>query len=292
MNRIRSTGGNVQDTVKWLNMAVGRPDILSSDGRRLYMRSQAFDLEGTRLAMGPEIDGRAEGTRQGGETTHLFCPTGFLDSNWFHRTYWLYAQTWSSGWNGYYVAGKFAPAGKIMSVGDKHVFVFGREPQYFKWTAPMEYRLFAASKIWEPAAAAARSPNQAGKNRRRTATNATSVDNAANYAWSAKVPILVRAMLLAGDKLFLAGPRDLLDEKSLGRSFVIDQTDTILEQEAALAGESGAVMAVVSAGDGTILAEYNLDSPPVFDGLAAARGRLFFTTVAGRLVCYGPQTAK
>ncbi|MHC4628193.1 MAG: outer membrane protein assembly factor BamB family protein, partial [Planctomycetota bacterium] len=40
------TGGDVQELVKWLNMPVGRPDILSSDGKRIYMRSQAFDLHG------------------------------------------------------------------------------------------------------------------------------------------------------------------------------------------------------------------------------------------------------
>ncbi|MEA3226368.1 MAG: PQQ-binding-like beta-propeller repeat protein, partial [Planctomycetota bacterium] len=43
------TGGDVQELVKWLNMPVGRPDILSCDNRRIYMRSQAFDLQGKRL---------------------------------------------------------------------------------------------------------------------------------------------------------------------------------------------------------------------------------------------------
>ena len=69
--------------------------------------------------------GAAEGKNQGGENTHLFCPTGFLDDTWFHRTYWLYARTWGSGWCGYYVAGQHAPAGKIICADDEQVYVFG-----------------------------------------------------------------------------------------------------------------------------------------------------------------------
>jgi len=121
------TGNDIQELVKWLNMPVGRPDILSSDRQRIYMRSQAFDLHGKRLRMGPRINSPQEGSLQGGPETHLFCPTGYLDDTWFHRTYWLYGSTWGSGWNGYFVADKHAPAGKIMSVGDELVYVFGRE---------------------------------------------------------------------------------------------------------------------------------------------------------------------
>jgi len=140
------TGENIQELVKWLNMPVGRPDILSCDGQRIYMRSQAFDLEGRRLETGPEIEDEREGTRQQGEGKHLFCPTGFLDDTWFHRTYWLYGKTWGSGWKGYYVAGKHAPAGKIMSVGDDRVYVFGRKPQFYRWTGFLQ-RLKNGSRL-------------------------------------------------------------------------------------------------------------------------------------------------
>jgi hypothetical protein len=42
----------------------------------------------------------------------------------------------------------------------------------------------------------------------------------------------------------------------------------------------------VSATDGEKKAEYRLKASPVFDSLAAADGRLFFTTVDGRVVCF------
>ena len=33
------------------------------------------------------------------------------------------------------------------------------------------------------------------------------------------------------------------------------------------------------------LAKYTLKAPPAFDSFAATRGRLYFTTVDGRVVC-------
>jgi len=277
------TGANVQELVKWLNMPVGRPDILSCDERRIYMRSQSFDLQGRRLEMGPEINGPQEGTRQLGEGTHLFCPTGFLDDTWFHRTYWLYGKTWGSGWNGYFIAGKHVPAGKIMSVSDDKVYVFGRRPQYYRWTTPLEYRLFAANKQWKsPPPGSAPKPQPAAKKRKSKDEGPVPVGNTENYHWSGEVPVLVRAMALAGETLFIAGPRDLLKEEGTARG----KENQILKQEAALLGKSGAVLWAVSAGSGEKLHEYNLDSPPVFDGMAAADGSLYLVTMDGRVSCW------
>jgi hypothetical protein len=45
----------------------------------------------------------------------------------------------------------------------------------------------------------------------------------------------------------------------------------------------------VSATDGRPLAAYELGAMPVFDGLAAAGGRLYLSTVDGQVLCLGPQ---
>jgi len=284
-DRNPKTGNNVQELVKWLNMPVGRPDIVSTDGTRLYMRSQAFDLEGKRLAMGPTLSSPLEGRAQGGEGTHLFCPTGFLDDTWFHRTYWLYGRTWGSGWCGYFVAGKHAPAGRIMCVGDDHVYAFGRQPQYYRWTTPMEYRLFAARKEWKPAPTARPADRRgAPKKKRRSRGQPGPVTNKANYAWSTSVPILVRAMALAGDTLLIAGPRDVLDERTLGKSLAASRK-LIEQQEAAFLGKQVATLWAVSAADGQKAGECPLPAPPVFDGMAAAAGRLYVATTDGRILC-------
>jgi outer membrane protein assembly factor BamB len=53
-----------------------------------------------------------------------------------------------------------------------------------------------------------------------------------------------------------------------------------------MANGSGLLWAV-AAQDGKKLAEYKLDSPPVFDGMIAANGRLYIATRDGRLLCMG-----
>jgi len=90
--------------------------------------------------------------------------------------------------------------------------------------------------------------------------------------WSMTVPIRVRAMATAGETLLVAGPPD-----------VVDPDDPWV----AMDGRRGGLLWAVSATHGKRLAGYRLDSPPVFDGMAAAHGRLYFSTVDGKVVCYG-----
>jgi outer membrane protein assembly factor BamB len=278
-------------------MPVARPDILSCEGKRIYMRSQSFDLEGKRLKMGPTAKGPDEGKIQGGEDTHLFCPTGFLDDTWFHRTYWLYAQTWSSGWCGYYVAGKHAPAGKIICADEERVYAFGREPKYYRWTTPLEYRLFASKKQWKPGKLKAQ-PKQparkkpAAKKKRRRPSQPGPVTNQENYFWSTKVPLLVRAMVLAGNgqnkTLFIAGPRDVLDTSKMGKALKGKEAE-VKKQEAAYLGKSGGLLWAVSASDGKKKTEAKLTAPPVFDGMIAAHGKVYIATMDGKVICLGGQ---
>jgi len=145
-------GEDVQSYVSWLNMPAALPDVLSSDGRLVYVRSQAFNLDGTRLPLEampspPDADQGAPPATQRAEQSHLFCPTGFLDDTWWHRTYWMYGSRFVSGWCGYYLAGKTAPAGRIMVFDDSTVYGFGRKPKYYRWTTPIEHQLFAADKM-------------------------------------------------------------------------------------------------------------------------------------------------
>ncbi|TWT51858.1 Serine/threonine-protein kinase AfsK [Thalassoglobus neptunius] len=140
-----ATGNNLQELVKVLQMPVGLPDILSSDGERIYMRSQKFDQDGNRLEIGPVSgDFVEQGSAQRGEGVHLFAPMGFLDDTWFHRAYWVNGRSFAGGHAGYYQAGKFAPAGRILVNGGGYVYGYGRKPQYYKWTTVLEHQLFAS----------------------------------------------------------------------------------------------------------------------------------------------------
>jgi outer membrane protein assembly factor BamB len=141
------TGKNIQERIKTLQMPVGLNDILSSDGKYIYLRSQKIDPNGKRIDIGPVSGNPVEqGAAQRGEGSHIFAPMGFLDDTWFHRSYWVYGKNFAGGHSGYFQAGKYTPSGRILVFDDKEVFAFGRQPQYFKWTTTMAYQLTAASK--------------------------------------------------------------------------------------------------------------------------------------------------
>jgi len=151
-DRDPKSGENIQTHVSWLNMPPALPDVLSSDGRLVYMRSQPFKLDGTRLPLksmpaGPDADRGAPPATQDPEHAHLFSPSGFLDDSWWHRTYWLFGSRFVSGWSGYYLAGKATPAGRILVFDDSRIYGFGRKPQYYRWTTQIEHHLFAADKM-------------------------------------------------------------------------------------------------------------------------------------------------
>ena len=147
-DRDPETGKNLQERLQILNMPAGLSDILSCDGKYVYMRSQQFDLEGNRLSLGPHSgDPAAQGSVQKGEAAHLFSPNGFLDDSWFHRAYWVYGRSYAGGHSGYHQAGKYAPAGRLLVFDDKNVYGFGRKSQYLRWTTTIEHQLFSADRF-------------------------------------------------------------------------------------------------------------------------------------------------
>ncbi len=157
-DRDPESGKNLQVKVQGLNMPVALPDILSSDGQSVFMRSQRFDLEGRRL----QVVTPADPARQAGEVSHLFSSIGFVDGTWFHRGYWVYGRTTLSGAGGYYRAGHVVPAGRILVFDDANVYGYGRKLQYFRWTTPLEHHLFAISKEPPPASAGRRARRGGG----------------------------------------------------------------------------------------------------------------------------------
>jgi len=75
--------------------------------------------------------------------------------------------------------------------------------------------------------------------------------------------------------------------RSGGRTLEQGVQGELKEQSNALDGAQGAFLWAVSAEDGTRRAQYRLESPPVFDGMIAADGRLYISTIDGRLICMG-----
>lgn len=147
-DRDPENGKDIQERLQVLQMPVGLNDVLSTDNKHIYLRSQKIVPEtGKRIDIGPVSgDFAKQGGAQHGEGEHLFAPMGFLDDSWFHRSYWVFGKNFAGGHGGYYQAGKYAPSGRILVFNDEKVYGFGREAQYYKWTTTMEHQLFSASR--------------------------------------------------------------------------------------------------------------------------------------------------
>ncbi len=305
-DRDPESGGNLQAKIKGLNMPVALPDILSCDGQNLYMRSQAFGLEGVRRPAGAA-------------DRHLFCPTGFLDDAWLHRSYWLFGTSYTSGAGGYYQAGRRAPAGRILAFDESTIYGYGRKPEYYRWVTPLDYRLFAAAREPEVVDVPRQQPAGGARGGRRSAPGARTAATGGRarppYAgaspavargfkpqfqlppttkfdcrWSGDTPLHVCAMVLADKTLLIAGPLDMIDEDRAVKSTGDPEIQTKLsEQDAAFEGRRGGLLQVVSVSDGGKLAELNLESAPVWDGMAAAYGRVYLSLKDGNILCLGPR---
>jgi hypothetical protein len=94
-------------------------------------------------------------------------------------------------------------------------------------------------------------------------------------------------MVLAGGMLFVAGPPDVVDEQqAFSRIDDPKVRRSLTDQVAALNSKKGALLLTVSTADGKKLAQYDLDNPPVFDGMASAGGRLYIATTNGEVLCF------
>jgi len=273
------TGKNLQVQIQGLNMPVALPDILSSDGKYVYMKSLPFDLEGRRkfVAYVPVKE-------QQGDDVHLFCPTGFLDDSLWHRTYWGYGRAWASGAGGYFQAGRVIPAGRPLVFDEERVYGYGRLAKYYRWTTPLEFHLFATNKRPQLAEAGTeRKPIRKGG--KRVGSRTLSVTRFVPD-WSDEVSVQVNSMVLTDGALFAAGPPDVEDEEQSVKTLLDRETQKKLaEQAAAFDGKRGALLIAVSPDDGEKLAAYRLDFVPRFDGLIAANGRLYVSTLGGEVHC-------
>jgi outer membrane protein assembly factor BamB len=289
-----ATKKNLHAYVDDLNMPVGLPDILSSDGKYLYMRSQQIDFQGNRL----HIPVRNV-TDQSGEGAHIFSPIGFLDDTQFVRSYLMYGKSVKSGWGGWEVMGKLTPSGRLISFDGNTVYGFERKPEFLSESTVLEFRLYAAEKTGDPQAIkkimapGTMSPfdvhmmNGAGdwKYRQELPKDKQS---AVRTKWTVdRPPFQVRAMVVSGKNMFVAGPPDIVDEEEEFFKVADPQVQAkFVEQSAVFKGKEGAVLWAVSAANGKKLAEYKLESLPVWDGMIAANGRLYMTTLKGDVVSF------
>jgi len=199
---------------------------------------------------------------------HLMATHGFLDDSAFNRAFWTYSDI------------RFAMDVSQFNRDARNgeLLVFTPERTFLVRGHPVPAR----TQNFQPGTQGyllAAMPNSG------PTTGEQALVNLSNRAkprevppiWSHQVPLRIRSMVLAGETLFVAGVPD-----------VADPTDPLVAL-AALEGRKGAQLQAYSAADGRKLAEHQLTSPPVFDGLIAAAGRLYCSTTDGKVMCMAGQ---
>ncbi len=179
---------------------------------------------------------------------HLYSSGGYLDPSWFNRTFWQVGRAQTSG---------------LMVLGDNAAYgveVFDSRSRETVFTPGANaYRLQCIS-LDVPA-------------RRKTDAQAAKKNQQGQKPlWEQRLGIRVTAMIRAADIIFVAGSPDIVDPK---------------DPHGAWEGRKGGLLAALAADDGEKLGQYELLAPPVWDGMAAAGGRLFISTSDGGVLCMG-----
>ncbi len=214
----------------------GRQPAQTAPSRVAGARSEILAADGDYVYLRDSVfDRQGKPCKKG--NPHLLTMTDYLDDSWSHRSYWIFGTDWSVSCG---CAGRDRRLlyGRLLAFDDTTVYGYGRASVH--WSNQLEdgaYRLFARKR---------------GED---------------EDLWSKSYPVQVRAMVVAGPVIFVAG---------------------VPAEEHALPGmerSDEAVLLAVSAADGKELARRPLPAAPVFDGVAAAGARLYLALRDGPVLC-------
>lgn len=271
---------DVMGSAKGMPEPAALDDVLVTDGTYIFMRNCTFDRQ---LNLLPQ---KVLNTIKPPLAQHVASWAGLLDDNAWNRSFWMAADYWPA-----YIANQSPKAGQLLVFDAATTYSVKcytkrnvHSPMFFPQTKG--YLLMADANDNEPYLYRGRpgdpkpldwlppvDPSQRfvydlpitnGDPR------STGYTRAAPPKWERWLPLRIRAMVKTRDKLFVAGPPDILKPG-----------DTL----AAFEGRAGAELLAIDPNTGETLHHYDLPSPPVFDGLIAAYGRLYLATHDGKLTC-------
>jgi len=228
-------------------------DVLVSNGRDVFMHHIRFN---------------AKLQRQNKMTRHLFSTSGLLDDAENHRSHWVLgtgdfsrvpvAYSWIVNRPGRRSPTIAVPTGVLMAYDNRAIWGVRR-----KGDANGKYSLF--KKENSPFSDAEESLPDFRKIPR---------DQVDACVWTIDLPVRTKAMLKSGDHLFLG---------------VVPVEISQDDPHAVYEGRKGGMIWVVTAEDGSKVAEYEQGSPVVWDGMAAAKQRLYVSTTDGSVLCLAGQ---
>lgn len=245
------------------NMAGSLNDVFTCVDGTLSMFENCFDLS---LKQVPKPIVTQFGGREPGPL-RLMPTGGFCDDSGFDRLYWIHGHSWP----GTYFASQAPQQGEMIVFDDATTYAaktfrdfFSRSPYY----RPGEdgNLLVADSADNEPALVDSQGTNKQGLRK-----GVTILGRQKPPKWESQLPMRTRAMVLAGTKLVVAGWPDKVPDS---------------DPYAAFEGRLGGQLRVISTQDGSERACYTLKSPPIFDSLIAADGKLFLSLSDGTISCW------
>ena len=251
------------------------PDILSTDGRNIFMRHIIMDLRLTKATdaspnlwtvdkehwKGEEFGGDHKfwcdireaprlALKSNPEWYHrsyfcnfpglrLYSTTGMLDDSWHIRSYWSYGQ----------IVGQ-----QLVFRGNRGYAVqaYPNAARWLNYRAGTGYVLYAGDT------------SQPKNNERLYALKPN------ERAWETKLPLRPQSMALAGDKLIVAGVPDAEDAQ---------------EALNGIQGKRGGLLHIVNTTDGKTVHEIKLPNAPTFDGIAVIDGKIVIGTRDGKVLC-------
>jgi outer membrane protein assembly factor BamB len=248
------------ETGKILEHMVLRDDFgAKTDCARMYfardygLLSDIMVAEGKNLFMRQRLiyggpPEAAHGKRGESRQEHFYALSGFLDSSWFNRVFWALDGIGFGQMMAYNDDFVYS-ARAYDAAGTADYFVPGNNECVYSAIDRNNKQSLAKSKI------------------------ATRTRYPTDTVWSVKVPVQAKSMVLAKETLFLVGVRD-----SIGQN----RPATYMNYR----GEKGGVLYALSIADGRTIAKYDLESAPVYDGMAAVKDRLIICCRDGSVECW------
>jgi len=240
------------------SMEGARSDVLVSDGDSLYLRQMRFD---------PALQ------RRNSFGAHLFSTSSLLDGAENHRSHWVLgggnferlnvAYSWMVNNPIWRASGRLQrPYGLMLCFDDKQVWGIWKEGHWGigEEDNPKAYTLYMQRQ--DTVIGEEMEPDFVKLAKKRGGTRGSVLPE---WVWSHLLDMHPRALALGGKRLILCGyARNAKGE--------------------GLDGTTG-VLRVISAADGAMLSECSLPAPPVWDGIAAAGGRIYLATEKGEVCC-------
>ena len=183
--------------------------------------------------------------------------------------FWIYGKVDFGGHQGDPYVPPYTPTGDILALNDTDVFGYAGAAKGAKVKNAVFSIPANPQAIGDPRGATARERDRKDRKREKKAGTTEDTESPAaamrlKYNWMQACPTEVAAIALAGKVLFVAGATEDGNPKLL--AYAIE--------------------------DGRLLSELPLPAPPVFDGMAVARARLYLTLKDGSVLCLEPAAGR